>query len=123
MGHRRLERVETIIEWQKRMLPEGNNDGFFLNRQNCGFGISWPSRQVHNRATLSPFGHRLRIYAIALGQPYQALLTILYCSSLPPDPIRGIASVVVALPCKIWPIVHPSIQRKILHHQIAGLNT
>ena len=34
-----------------------------------------------------------------------------------------IASVVVALPCKTWPIVHPSIQRKILHHQMSGLNT
>jgi len=30
--------------------------------------------------------------------------------------------VTVALPCKTWPIVHPSIQRKILHHQMSGLN-
>ena len=30
---------------------------------------------------------------------------------------RRIASVVVALPCRIWPIVHPSTRSRIMHHQ------
>jgi hypothetical protein len=29
---------------------------------------------------------------------------------------------VVALPWRIWPIAHPSIPRKIMHHQSPGSN-
>jgi len=36
---------------------------------------------------------------------------------------RQTASVVVALRCRTWPIAHPSIQEKIMHHQNTGSNT
>jgi hypothetical protein len=36
---------------------------------------------------------------------------------------RRTAAVVVALPCRIWTIEHPSIPRKIMHHQNPGSNT
>lgn len=38
-------------------------------------------------------------------------------------PTRRIASVVVALPCRTWPIVPPSIHWTRLHQQSLGLNT
>lgn len=29
----RLQRIEAIVEWQQRILPEGNDDSLFFNRQ------------------------------------------------------------------------------------------
>jgi len=55
------------------------------------------------------FGDSLGVDAVAPGRGSQALLTMLYCSA---D-----ASVVVALPWRTCPIVHPSIPGRSLHHK------
>src|ERR1700683_3556941 len=58
---------------------------------------------------------RLRVDAVALRKPPQALLTMLYRST---DRL-----VVVALPCRTCPIAHPSNHSIRMRHQSPGRNT
>lgn len=66
-----------------------------------------PGLAICYRLTVLPLRHRFRINIISLSQR-----SLGYAVALKPAPdlIRGTASVVVALPCKIWPIVPPSIR-------------
>jgi hypothetical protein len=39
MRERRLQSVETIIEWQERVPPKAGDDGLLLDRQDGGLGV------------------------------------------------------------------------------------
>jgi hypothetical protein len=62
----RLQRIETIVERQERMLSEGDDDGLFLERQNRRFRLFRAGRKIGNRRSLLPLGNRLLIDPVAL---------------------------------------------------------
>src|SRR6202042_2280087 len=72
-------------------------------------GLPRPSRQIGDRSPTLPLGGGLLIDPEALGQRPQALLTMRIA--------RRTASVVVALPCRTWPIAHPSNHSIRMLHQ------
>src|SRR5271165_3970062 len=63
------------------MVSEGDDDRFFLDRQHRRLRILRPGRQIGNRAPLLPLCDRLLVDPVALGEPPQALLTMLYRST------------------------------------------
>ena len=63
------------------MLAESDDDGLILRRKDCRLWLSGSGWQVGHCGSLLPFGNRLGIDAVALGERSQALLTILYCST------------------------------------------
>jgi hypothetical protein len=110
------------------MLPKGDDDRFLLERQHRRLGILGASRDILDRTASFPLDDGLLVHPVALGQNPQALLTILYCSTASllddaPHLLRASHAVVLALPCKICPIVHPSIAGHMMHHQEPGLNS
>src|SRR5215204_4772113 len=76
-----LQRVEAVVERQKRVAPECNHDGLFLDRQHRRSGFSRASWQIGMRGALPPLRDRLLVDAIALGERSQARLTMLYRST------------------------------------------
>src|SRR5918997_6745895 len=76
-----LERVEAVVERQKRVTPESDNDGLLLDRQHRRSGLTRASWQIGVGGALPPFRDRLLVDAIALGERPQALLTMLYRST------------------------------------------
>ena len=77
---------------------------------------------VQERANYAAFGEPKPVSSLPRGYIGERAESVLRLSSLFCI-ARRIASVVVALPCKICPIVPPSIHWKRLHHQSPGSNT
>src|SRR3712207_8265498 len=73
-----LECIEAVVQRQQRVPPKGNNDGLLLAREHRRARLLGAGALVLDRGALLPFGHRLRVVPVALGQPPQALLTMLY---------------------------------------------
>jgi hypothetical protein len=46
MRDRRLQSIETVVEWQQRVPTKGNDDGLVLNRENGRPRLSRPGRQI-----------------------------------------------------------------------------
>ena len=63
------------------MPAEGNNDSFFLHRQNRGAGMLRPGTKIGHRAALPPLRNRLGVDPMTTRQCSQALLTMLYRST------------------------------------------
>src|SRR6201987_1980266 len=61
MGNGPLKAIETIIERQQIMSAEGNNDSFFLHRQNRGAGLLRPGTKIDHRAALPPLRNGLGV--------------------------------------------------------------
>src|SRR5215218_8244986 len=76
-----LERVEAVVERQKRVAPECNHHGLFLDRQHRRSGFSRARRQIGMGGALPPLRDRLLVDTIALGERSQARLTMLYRST------------------------------------------
>src|SRR3954466_15959119 len=77
----RLECVQAVIERQKRMPAEANDDRLFLDRQHRRSRFLWSRPSVHDRAARLPLAHRLLIDAATSGERSQALFTMLYRST------------------------------------------
>src|SRR4051794_37495442 len=77
----RLECVQAVIERQKRMPAEANDDRLFLDRQHRRPRLLWSRPSVHDRAARLPLAHRLLIDAVTSGERSQALFTMLYRST------------------------------------------
>src|SRR3954470_8316579 len=77
----RLECVQAVIERQKRMPAEANDDRLFLDRQHRRSRLLWSRPSVHDRAARLPLAHRLLIDAVTSGERSQALFTMLYRST------------------------------------------
>src|SRR5213080_4725273 len=77
----RLECVQAVIERQKRMPAEANDDRLFLDRQHRRSWFLWSRPSVHDRAARLPLAHRLLIDAVTSGERSQALFTMLYRST------------------------------------------
>src|SRR5213596_2984935 len=77
----RLECVQAVIERQKRMPAEANDDRLFLDRQHRRSRFFWSRPSVHDRAARLPLAHRLLIDAVTSGERSQALFTMLYRST------------------------------------------
>jgi hypothetical protein len=73
--------VKAVVERKKRVLAEGDDDRFLLNRQYRRLRFLWSGRQVRHRGPLPSLGDGLLVDAVALGQRSQARLTILYSST------------------------------------------
>jgi hypothetical protein len=71
-----LEGIETVVQRQERVAPERDDDGL-LGREYRRARLLRAGALVLDRGALLPFGHRLRVDAVALGQPPQALWTML----------------------------------------------
>src|SRR3954467_11430398 len=78
----RLECVQAVIERQKRMPAEANDDRLFLDRQHRRSRFLWSRPSVHDRAARLPLAHRLLIDAVMSGKRSQALFTMLYRSTV-----------------------------------------
>ena len=63
-----LQGIEAVIQWQQRVAPEGDDDGFFLHRQHGGLCIFWTSGQVGGGGSLLPLGDGLLVDPVALRQ-------------------------------------------------------
>src|SRR5215207_4267428 len=72
-----LEGIEAVIQRQQRVAPKGDNEGLLLEREHGRARLLGASALVLDRGALLPLGHRLRVEAVAPGQPPQALLTML----------------------------------------------
>src|ERR1700681_1609329 len=81
MRNRHPKGVETIVEWQQRMLAKGNDQRLFLLRQYRRTRLLRSHPGTVDRTALPPFGNRLRVDPVAGSQLSQARLTILYCST------------------------------------------
>src|SRR4051794_26110308 len=77
----RLGCVQAVIERQKRMPAEANDDRLFLDRQHRRSRFLWSRPSVHDRAARLPLAHRLLIDAVTSGERSQALFTMLYRST------------------------------------------
>src|SRR4029453_3496745 len=63
------------------MPAEGDDDRLFLDREHRGMRCSRSRRAICGGIPLLPFGDRLGVDAMALGQGPQARLTMLYRST------------------------------------------
>src|SRR4051812_31551966 len=81
MRNCRLGGVQAVIERQKRMPAEANDDRLFLDRQHRRSRFLWSRPSVHDRAARLPLAHRLLIDAVTSGERSQALFTMLYRST------------------------------------------
>src|SRR3954454_25192501 len=77
----RLECVQAVIERQKRMPAEANDDRLFLDRQHRRSRFLWSRPSVHDRAARLPLANGLLIDTVASGERSQALFTMLYRST------------------------------------------
>ena len=111
MRDRRLQGVKAVVERQQGMFAERDDDRLFFDRQHRRMRVPRTRWQVPGLRAPLPLGDGLLVDAVALRQNPQALLTMLYRST------------VRALPCKICPTAHPSIVVPIVHHQMPGPNT
>ncbi len=75
---RRLEGVETVIEWQKRVPAEGDDNRLLIGGEHGGASLFRPHTLVGCSLTLLPFLDRGGADAVALGQRSYALLAPLY---------------------------------------------
>ncbi len=80
MWDRRLQRVETIVEWQQCMLTECDDDRLILDRKHRGLRLFRAAWQIGNSFPLLPLGDGLLIDPVALGESPQARFTLLYRS-------------------------------------------
>jgi hypothetical protein len=71
-----LEGIETVVQRQERVAPERDDDGL-LGREYRRARLLRAGALVLDRGALLPFGHRLRVDAVPLGQHPQARLTML----------------------------------------------
>lgn len=62
-----LQGVETIIQRQQRVLPEGDAQRFFFRRRHCGARILRPHRGVFNALSRPPLATGLLIDPVLLG--------------------------------------------------------
>src|SRR5919107_5713206 len=76
-----LKRVEAVVERQKRVAPESDNDGLLLDRQHRRSGLARAGWQIGIGCALPPLRDRFLVDAIALGERSQTLLTMLYRST------------------------------------------
>ena len=81
MWHRRLQRIETIVERQEGMPPKGDDNRLVLDGQHRRLCVFGSGRQIGDGLALFPFGDGLLIDPVAPGECSQALLTNLYCST------------------------------------------
>ena len=122
MWDRRLQGIEAVVQRKQRVAPEGHHHGFFLNRQRRGPGLLRAGPQIGRGRPLAPLDDRLLVDPVAPRQRPQALPSTgsgqasLCCIA------RRTTSVVVALPCRTWPIALPSTRLWMMHHQSSGPN-
>src|SRR5271163_2458807 len=76
-----LQSVQAVVERQQSMPSEGDDDRLFLCGQDSRSGFLRSCRQIGNGGPRFPLGNRLRVDAVALREPPQALLTMLYRST------------------------------------------
>ena len=81
MRDRRLKRIKAIIQREKRVSAESDDDRLLVRRQHRRMRLLWPCGAIGHRRPFLPFGDRLLIDTVTLGERPQALLTILYCST------------------------------------------
>ena len=81
MRNGRLQRIETIVEWQERVPPESDDDRLLLDGKHCRLGFLGACRTIGDGLALLPLRDSLLVDPLALGECSQALLTILYCST------------------------------------------
>src|SRR5215210_7590131 len=72
-----LERIEAVIQRQKRVPPKGDNHGFLRQGQHGRSRRFQPGRQIGCRRALLPLGDGFRVNPVASGEDSQALLTML----------------------------------------------
>ena len=78
---RGLQGVKAVVEGQRRMFAERDDDGFILGRQHRRPGIRRTCLAVSRRGPLFPLRNRLWVDSIAPGERPQALFTMLYRST------------------------------------------
>jgi len=96
MGNAGLQGIKAIIQRQQRVLAEGDDDRFLRDAQHRRMGILGAGPHIACATPAPPFGNRFGVDPVTLGQRPQALLTILYCSTV--CIALRIAAVVLALP-------------------------
>src|SRR6185312_16044575 len=105
----RLRSVETIVKRQQRLPSEGDHDRLLLDGQDTDRGSFGPV--LRSVTDLRAF-HFAMVFGLTPKRLANALrLASLCCIA------RRIASVVVALPCKTWPIAHSSNHSTRMPHQ------
>ena len=75
--YRGLQRIEAVIEWQKRVTAEGNTGRFLLDRQHRGSNIFRAHACIRHEPTLLPLLRRRWADAVTCGKNPHALLATL----------------------------------------------
>ena len=94
MRDRRLKRVETIVQWQKGMTPECDDDRLFLLAENGGAWLLRPGPQILHGLPLAPLGDGFDVDTKLTAQFRVRSLRSLYCCS---DGVRGRGAAVAYL--------------------------
>ena len=63
-----LKGVKAIVEWQQRVLAEGDDDRLVLDRKHCRLRFLRPRLQISDGAALLPLGNGLGIDAVSFGR-------------------------------------------------------
>ena len=98
VGDRRPERVETVVKGEQRVLTEGHDGRFLLDREHGGAGALRPHRRVVDRRSAPPLRDDLTVDPMALSEGGYGLLAPL---DGPADGLR----LVWAQPWRVCPIV------------------
>jgi len=72
-----LQVVEAVVERQKDVAVNGDDDRLILGREGSGVQLSRPGSPIGHFGPRPPLGDRLRVHTVAAGQSPQALLTML----------------------------------------------
>lgn len=67
VGNGGLERVQAVVERQKRVPAKGHDHGSFFGGKHGGTGLLGAGFQIGRRVAPAPLGDRLRVHAMALG--------------------------------------------------------
>src|SRR6056297_3402231 len=86
MRNCRLQSIEAVVQWQQRVAPEGDNDGFVLRAENGRARLPRSGLAILDCLPLPPLGDRLRVDPKLTAQLRGRSLRSLYCCS---DGVRG----------------------------------
>jgi hypothetical protein len=84
MRDRGLQGIKAVVERQQSMPSECNDDGLFLDGQDCRSGLLGSCWQVGNGGPRFPLSDRLRVDAVALRKPPSSSLDYVVSLDGPP---------------------------------------
>jgi hypothetical protein len=91
--------IEAVVQWQQRLLAEGDDDRLLFAGEHRGSGLLGSHGRIGDDGALAPFCDGFQVKAIKLAQFFERTSDRCIAARM--------ACVVVALPWSICPITSP----------------